>query len=103
MSEYHKKYYLLDRERILKGQKEYYGQNREKILEYHKTYYVDNKQRYKEYAKQRNDELKAKGLCTQCKQPKEKGRLRDVNRCNTCRIKYKQMALKRRKQKNNGF
>ena len=87
-------YYRNNKEKLLEYQKAYYERNKEKI----KGYYQIHKEKYREYNRRRVDNLKAQGLCTQCKKTKEQDRL-NLNWCNDCKNKYSRMARERRQPK----
>ena len=80
-------YYQNNKAKLLSYQKAYYARN----PEYFKAYYQTHKERFREYSRRRVDQLKAQGLCTQCKKTKEQDRL-NLNWCNDCKKKYSQMA-----------
>ena len=44
---YHKQYYLNNKEKLIQKQKKNYENNKEKLIEYQKHYYLDNKETIK--------------------------------------------------------
>ena len=107
---YHKAYRERNREKLKEYQREYHKRNpeyrkeyRERNPGYFKAFYEAHKEKFREYNKNAIAKLKAKGLCTQCRKPKEQDRIKFAW-CNNCKMKYNRMAVERRKRnKENGF
>lgn len=61
-SEYNKKYYQENREKLLIQKHDWYKQNQEKVKQYNKGYYEENKDKFKEHSKKYYRENREKVL-----------------------------------------